>query len=144
MAAKDPLAGLGSNPLPNSHFADVMKSVRAVSGLQIPQITVPTPAERASFESAKSLVKNLGTRITAWKSVLPKSCIPAVFAVLPNGMTIDVTSLRAEGHHGLIIEGTVDGKPVMITMHQNNFVTVCLAVEDDLKNPRPEIGFHAS
>jgi len=143
MTAKNPLAGLGASHLPNSNFADVMKSVRAMSDMQVPQFAISTPSEKASFESARALVKNLSARIKAWKSVLPKPFTPAVFAVLSNGMTIDVSSLSAEGHHGLVILGTVDEKPVMVTMHQSNFVTVCLAVEDNAESPRPEIGFHA-
>lgn len=142
MHTPKPNNNIFGDAIANSKLADLMESMRAAP-FQMPEFEIATPEDNASFESSREVVKNLGKRIKAWKAALQSPYIPAIVAVLPSGMMIDVSSIQAEGHHGIVIEGTVDNKPVMIAMHQNNFVTVCLAVEDNKEAPRPEIGFHA-
>jgi hypothetical protein len=114
-------------------------------------ITVPPPIrmpkletheEANAYQSAQTIVRNLGNRITEWNEQLGENETAAILAILPGGLQIDVHSLTAEGHDGLLIRGQWDGNDVMATMHKSNFVTLCVVVKSEPEKPRPEIGFH--
>ena len=110
----------------------------------------PTPLPEVSLEkaqeyaSARSLIARLATRINWWIKNLPADQQPVVVAVLSNGLMIRATSLSAEGHNGVLIEGTTEQGPCMVLAHQANVQLLCFVETIPSGAVRRQIGFNVA
>jgi hypothetical protein len=105
------------------------------NALRIPEVQlpkIPTEEERHSYESSAMLINLLAARIKEWRKAIPKDAEAVIWAILANGMVIDVHRLVAQGHHGIVVEGTLlspddspDASPCMVVAHQANLQLLC-------------------
>ncbi|MDD5141335.1 MAG: hypothetical protein PHY43_13875 [Verrucomicrobiales bacterium] len=108
----------------------------------IQHIRMPTNEERHKFESAGVMVSRLAARINHWKKQLPQNQQAVVLAVLANGACVNVKQLSQESHHGILIEGDIDGSPCLLLCHQDTLQILCYVEEVKKEEQRREIGFH--
>ena len=105
------------------------------NALRIPDIELPkisTEQERHVYESSLALIRRLAARIKAWKTAIPKDAEAVILAILANGTVIEARRLSSEGHHGIVIEGTLfspedatGAAPCMVLAHQANLQLLC-------------------
>lgn len=129
---------------------------RSVSTITIPQHTysiprialpklprMPTIEERHAYESSGALLSRLIVRVRAWRAKCPKDAQPVIWAVLPNGTVINVSSLGDEGHNGVVITGTLGEKEdeCMFLAHQSSLGLLCFIQKTREEKKRYRIGF---
>lgn len=119
-----------------------IKIPRPVLDFQIPQVHIPTPAERDSYQSSKELIRRLAATIKIWAAQAPEKTQPAILAVLNNGAAIQVRQLASEGHHGIRIEGMLGDVPCMLLTHQASVQLLCYLEKVEKDEQRHTIGFH--
>ena len=117
-------------------------TIPSVAYPKIRQIRIPTSEERHKFESAGELVSRLAARIKQWKSQLPNNQQPVILAIMANGANVNVRQLSQESHHGVLIEGDIEGSPCMLLCHQDTLQLLCYVEEIKKEEQRREIGFH--
>ena len=83
----------------------------------------------------------LAERIKLWRESLPEDQQPLIAAILSNGAAIDVHQVAAEGHNGIMVEGTLDGQPCMVVAHQSNLQLLCYIAKVQDEKDRRVIGF---
>jgi hypothetical protein len=110
----------------------------------IPKFNIPSPEERDAYQSAASLVDRMARRIDAWKTALPLDQQPAIIAVLPNGLSIRVSVLASDGHHGVVIQGDSQNGPCMLVAHQATLQLLCFVEQVDDEEQRRPIGFNTA
>jgi hypothetical protein len=118
------------------------------NALRIPEIKIPTEQDRHGYESASTLIRLLAARIKEWRKAIPKDAEPVILAILANGTVVDAHRVSPQGHHGILIEGTLfspgnasGGSPCMVVAHQANLQLLCYVRQVlEAREPRP-IGF---
>jgi len=108
--------------------------------IKIPKL--PTTAERHSYESAGVLIDRLATRIRRWQTDLPEDAQPVILAVLSSGVTIRVTSLAQESHHGIAVTGLIEDNECLLLAHQATLQLLCYIEKITAETPRRPIGFY--
>ena len=103
-------------------------------------IKMPTKAEENSYASAAVLVNRLAARIRGWKTKLPPDAQPVVIALV-EGMEINVKSIGAEGHHGLVIQGMMNENECMLLLHQSSVKLLCYIEKVESGKKVEKIGF---
>ncbi len=111
----------------------------------IPDVpSLPMPAlinleDRHRSESAGDFVSRLAHQIRSWEKQIPQDAQSVVLAVLPNGLTVDVTEVCPDGHNLVRLTGTVNGTHTMLLAHQAALQVVCYIRKAD--GPHHRIGF---
>ena len=103
-------------------------------------LAVPNKAAQHSYESAEVLVKTVAATIDAWERQVPEDVQAAVLAILSNGATIEVRTLSAQGHNGILIAGMWNGNPCVLISHQAGVQFLCVALKVE-KGEKYKIGF---
>src|SRR5262249_32994163 len=71
----------------------------------------------------------LAARVKEWRKAIPKDAEPVILAILANGTVIDAHRVSPQGHHGVLIEGTLfspdDASPCIVVAHQANLQLLC-------------------
>lgn len=107
----------------------------------IPPVRVPNANELNSYQSSGALVKKLADSIIEWRKALPQDQQPVICAILSNGQSINVSCLSEESFHGVKIEGTFNGMPCMVLIHQASLQLFCYVEKIEKEKDRRKIGF---
>ena len=109
-------------------FDKISSSVNYLPELSFPKIDyskieIQTPEENNYYQSAGHLIKRLDVTIKQWKTKIPDNFEPSIFAILSNGLMIDVSSLTEESFHLIRIEGVIQNQdnqptPCVLFTHQ--------------------------
>ena len=110
------------------------------------------PKEREHrFESAGEFIMRLAHRVAKWRESLPEDEEPVVLTFLQTGDVVEVLTIGEDGHAGVVIEGLVEGAPVMFISHQASLQILCYTrkiepeknADGEEEEPKPRtIGFH--
>lgn len=111
----------------------------AVPGYQIPK-THPVAAQKAN-DSAGGMLRRLAHTILKWREELPEDAQPVITAIASGGVQIMVERMSQESHHGIRIEGEMNGNPCMLLVHQANLELLCYIKKVQEVEFRRKIGF---
>ncbi|MFH0851810.1 MAG: hypothetical protein V1876_03610 [Candidatus Peregrinibacteria bacterium] len=139
-------------PNPGKQFTEQLAKIRkqftsplasySIPRISLPEIRMPSEAEKHEYESAGDFVSRLARQIHAWKKALPEDAQPVILAVLVNGLTVDAKHISADGHNVVRIVGHVDQMETMVIAHQVTLQVMCYIKKLRPDEPRYEIGFH--
>ncbi len=110
-------------------------------GYQIPKGHAPTPQEIQSGDSAGNMLRRLAQTIIEWREALPEDAQPVVTAIASGGVSVIVERMTQESHHGIRIEGNINGNPCMLLVHQANLELLCYIEKVQEVEFRRKIGF---
>jgi len=111
-----------------------------VPGYQIPR-TQSATGHTDSDDSAGGMLRRLAQTILEWREQLPEDAQPVITAIASGGVQILVERMSQESHHGVRIEGQMNGNPCMLLAHQANLELLCyIEVVKEVKFRR-KIGF---
>ena len=125
----------------------LMKSILPPRTYGFPEIklpTIPTIEERNEFQSAGNLVTHLAAQIRIWQTQLPEDHQAVVWAVLPNGLSIDVRELSSYGHNLVKLTGLIGDSETVLLAHQATVQILCFIKREDEPERRYKIGFGAA
>jgi len=111
-----------------------------VPGYQIPKshaVSLPQEAD----ESAGGMLRRLAQTILEWREELPEDAQPVITAIASGGVQIMVERMSQESHHGIRIEGMMNGNPCMLLAHQANLELLCYIEKVQEAEFRRKIGF---
>lgn len=111
------------------------------AGYQIPKGQVPTPQQAQSGDSAGSMLRRLAQTIVEWREQLPEDAQPVITAIASGGVSVMVERMTQESHHGIRIEGNMNGNPCMLLVHQANLELLCYIEKVQEVEFRRKIGF---
>lgn len=121
--------------IPNFRFPEQSLSTLTQSVSSI------APEALNEYRSASTFMKAIANEAMMWKKQLPENFIPAILAILPGGMKIDVHSLSQVSFHGIRIEGELNGAPCSLLAHQSSVQIMCFGQEVVEPLERRPIGF---
>ena len=123
----------------------------------IPNFCFPKPAERPTkfsqavstiepeklneYRSASAFMQAIAEEAMMWKQQLPENFKPAILAIINGGTQISVTGLAQVSFHGIRIEGTLNGAPCSLLVHQSTVQILCFGQEIVEQEERRPIGF---
>ncbi len=119
-------------------------SISSIEPYQSPPIKfpkVPIQEEINEYQSASVLMQALAKEATQWKEQLPDDFRPAILAILPGGLQINMHTLSQVTFHGIRIEGKMNDSPCSLLAHQSTVQILCYAEEITPESPRRPIGF---
>jgi hypothetical protein len=82
-----------------------------------------------AFNRDRVVVVNrlLAARVKEWRKAIPKDAEPVILAILANDTVVDAHRISPQGHHGVLIEGTLfspddasGASPCIVVAHQAN------------------------
>ena len=134
----------------NSHENSYPNTQQILESQIVPQRPLPTlhfpkndhlVREDDEYQSAGVLMRRLADTITQWRKQLSEDEEPAILAVLYGGMQISIERLAQESFHGIRIEGTMNGSPVMLLAHQSTVQLLCFVRKVEDPKVKRRIGF---
>lgn len=111
-----------------------------VPGYQIPKSHAPAHIDDAN-DSAGGMLRRLAQTILEWREELPEDAQPVITAIASGGVQIMVERMSQESHHGIRIEGAMNGNPCMLLVHQANLELLCYIEKVQEVEFRRKIGF---
>ncbi len=110
-------------------------------GYKIPKGHVPTAEQAHSNDSAGGMLRRLAQTIIEWREALPEDAQPVITAIASGGVSVLVERMTQESHHGIRIEGNMNGNPCMLLVHQANLELLCYIEKIKEVEFRRKIGF---
>lgn len=118
---------------PSSTERAPAKFAQAVSSIE--------PEKLNEYRSASAFMQAIAEEAIMWKQQLPENFKPAILAIINGGMQISVTGLAQVSFHGIRIEGTLNGAPCSLLVHQSTVQILCFGQELVEQEERRPIGF---
>ena len=113
----------------------------ALPTTEIVKPQIPSQEEINNYRSSGELLRRLAMTIKSWREQLPKETQPAIMAIIPGGLQIEVARLAQESFHGIRIEGKAGGSPCMLLTHQSSVQLLCYVAPVEKEDDRRTIGF---
>lgn len=111
-----------------------------IPGYQIPKAHAVRSPDQGD-DSAGGMLRRLAQTILEWRDELPEDAQPVITAIASGGVQIMVERMSQESHHGVRIEGVMNGNPCMLLVHQANLELLCYIEKVHEVEFRRKIGF---